>query len=62
MSDTEPFPALAANPVGGFAIVMPLASVEAIELPPASTATTVKKYCLPGVRLVRLTEVMLSPL
>ncbi len=48
-------------PVGGLAIVVPLASAEAAELPPASTATTVKKYCLPGVRLVRLVEVPLRP-
>ena len=60
-SDTDAFPPLAANPVGGLAIVVPVASAEAMELPAASCATMVKKYCLPGVRLVRLAEAPLRP-
>ena len=43
------------------AIVVPLASVEATELPPASSAVTVKKYCLPGVSPAKLVEVPLRP-
>jgi hypothetical protein len=42
-------------------VTVPLACVDGVELPPASTAVTVKKYCCPAAKLPTVVEVPVNP-
>lgn len=53
---------MAERPDGTAGITVPLASVDGVEEPPASTAVTVKKYRWPAARPVRVAVAPVIPL